>query len=275
MKRVSKFFIFLCLPIFYFSIFNSYGKIYVPKNWHENTNFWKDFEFLAIGEFKELSGFDEVENILNLVSIPKNGKILDLGCGTGRHAIEFALRGFNVTGVDICDAYLKKAKLRAKQNKIKSTFLKCDMRKFCEPKKFDCVVNLGSSFGYFSDVEEKKVIENIYRSLKNGGIFVMENFHLKDNKLKGKKERDWRKFENYYLLGALEISNDGKYEYNQAVRIEGADHKEYSFRFRLYSKKELVSLLKSIGFKSVKTYKDFSGDSFKEGGKKLVLVAKK
>ena len=93
--------------------------------------------FQKLGEYYDLiySEFpdykaecDFIEKTAKKFSEEKPRRILDLGCGTGSHALILAKRGYQVTGIDQSDSVIRRAKERAKELKIKAHFFVQDMR---------------------------------------------------------------------------------------------------------------------------------------------------
>jgi SAM-dependent methyltransferase len=98
--------------------------------------------------------------------------VLDLGCGAGRHSVELASRGFEVTGIDLSAASICRASSTPAPNLM---FLRRDMRRPFGAKAFDVVFNLFTSFGYFEgQADHLKVVRNIARALKPGGTLVLD-----------------------------------------------------------------------------------------------------
>ena len=101
--------------------------------------------------------------------------MLDLCCGPGRHSLEFARRGFRVTGVDRTAHYLTTARAAATREGLTVEFVQEDMRHFHRPAAFDLALNLFSSFGYFEDVaNDLRVLQHLHDSLKSGGQVLLE-----------------------------------------------------------------------------------------------------
>ncbi len=71
----------------------------------------------------------EVDFIEKKINFDKSKKILDIGCGTGRHSIELAKRGYKVTGIDLSESQLKRAKEKTGKEKVNVNFIRADARK--------------------------------------------------------------------------------------------------------------------------------------------------
>jgi len=116
----------------------------------------------------------EVDFIEQEINFDKSKTILDIGCGTGRHAIELAKRGYNVTGVDLSEAQLNKAKQKASKAGVKVEFFKKDARKLDYEKSFDVVVMICEGAFSLMETDEMnfQILENAKNSLKENGKFI-------------------------------------------------------------------------------------------------------
>ncbi len=135
----------------------------------------------------------EVDQMSSLLGLQSGSAVLDLCCGIGRHSIEFARRGFKVTGVDRTLSYLEQARASASKENLKVEFVLADMREFSRPAAFDGAINFFTAFGYFDDpADDAKVARNLFESLKPGGRLIVD-VNGKEI-IAGKfRERDWSK----------------------------------------------------------------------------------
>jgi ubiquinone/menaquinone biosynthesis C-methylase UbiE len=134
---------------------------------------------------------NEIEGLREMVPLDPDAEVLDLACGWGRHSVAMARAGFRVTGLDFSDSLLARARKRAQAAGVSPDFVKGDMREVPWADRFDLVVSMYSSLGYFlSDEEDLKVLRGVHRALKPGGVFVMETMH-RDHIMGGYAERDW------------------------------------------------------------------------------------
>ena len=117
----------------------------------------------------------QVEFVEEIIPLPLSGRILDLGCGSGRHSAELSKRGYNVTCLDLSPVLLRVAKRKSKGEKCCRQFVRADMR--CVPffKVFDTVVSFFTTFGYFDTTQENlKTLTSIESVLKPGGHFLLD-----------------------------------------------------------------------------------------------------
>jgi len=152
---------------------NSYEKDWYLRSFGE--------DFARIYRYKNETAKEEVAAVLRYAQLPQKIQdvptiaVLDLGCGWGRHALEFASRGYDVTGIDTSDVFLQTARTNAEKAGLKLRFINADMRSFSLPYKVRLAVNLWTSFGYFSDDDENQaVLTNILNVLEPGGTFILD-----------------------------------------------------------------------------------------------------
>jgi 2-polyprenyl-3-methyl-5-hydroxy-6-metoxy-1,4-benzoquinol methylase len=116
----------------------------------------------------------EVDFIEKEISYNKDLSILDVGCGTGRHSIEMAKRGYNVTGIDLSEDQLTAARKKAVNTGLTVNFIQMDARKIQLSGKFDLAIMLCE--GGFSlmetDKENFEILNNVVATLNPGGKFI-------------------------------------------------------------------------------------------------------
>ena len=196
-------------------------------------------------------------------------------CGVGRHAVELAGRGFEVTGVDATNRYLETARGRAEAAGVDLEFVEADMREFVRPGAFDLVLNVYTSFGYFEDpADDRRTARNFHESLADGGRLVMSL--TSKEVIAGKfRKRTWSEQDGTYLLEEHEVQDDWSWMENRWVVVEDGETREFEVSHRLYSARELSALLESVGFDEVDVYGDWSGAPFDQDAERLVVVAEK
>ena len=115
---------------------------------------------------------EEVDFILEEFKLPQGSHILDVGCGTGRHSVELAKRGYKVTGVDISSGMLSEAKKEANKAGVKVEWIHADASRFKSSRLFDGAICLcEGSFGLLGKDDdplehELSILRNINTALK-------------------------------------------------------------------------------------------------------------
>jgi len=221
------------------------------------------------------SSRQEAEQIISLLQLQPGMSICDLCCGVGRHSVELGRLGYNVTGVDRTGLYIEKAKKKAKEQDLNIRFVHEDMRSFCKPDSFDAVMNILTSFGYFENAaDDKRVLENVYKSLKRDGKFVIDIVG-KEILARIFQEKRWHEEDGTIVLEEAKLSEDWSLIENRWIIIRDGSRDEFRFTLRLYSAAQLGELLKSCGFRAVKVYGDLGGSPYDHTATRLVIAAHK
>jgi 2-polyprenyl-3-methyl-5-hydroxy-6-metoxy-1,4-benzoquinol methylase len=116
----------------------------------------------------------EVDFLEQELKSNQQAHILDVGCGTGRHAIELAKRGYKVKGIDLSENMLQKAKAKAREQKVNVEFEQADARTFTISEKYDMVIMLCEGGFSLMETDEMNfaILKNAASALKPGGKFV-------------------------------------------------------------------------------------------------------
>jgi SAM-dependent methyltransferase len=243
--------------------------------WFESEDFWREFYPFMFPPERFSAAKEEVSRIVNLTQC-NAGSVLDLCCGPGRHAVEFAGSGFQVTGVDRSPFLLERARELASQSGLSLEWIKKDMRNFVRPAAFDLACNLFTSFGYFKEERDNlKVLRNVHESLKENGVLVIE--------VVGKERlaRTWQNTISSELAdGSLivqrpQLRDDWTRVYSDWLLVKDGRTRSYSFEHTIYSGRELKDCLLSCGFGQVKLFGDLQGSPYNLDAMRLVAVARK
>ncbi|MBI2850037.1 MAG: methyltransferase domain-containing protein [Chloroflexi bacterium] len=245
------------------------------ETWYEDDSFWQIWGPILFDKKRIANAVTEVDQLIKLANLPAGAHVLDLCCGVGRHSLELARRGFRVTGVDRTSEYLAQARELAKTEGLDIELIHQDMREFCRPEGFDAAINLFTSFGYFQDEgENRKVAENLFRSLKSGGVLIMD-MSGKEVIARNFRERDWSERDDAFHLEENRVLSD--WERIESRWIVFRDNKRYEGgnNVRLYAGSELRALLTGCGFAPVNIYGSFEGMPYDQTARRLVAVARK
>lgn len=149
------------------------------------------------------------------------------------------------------------------------------MRTYRQTEAFDLVINLFTSFGYFDDQDDDKlVLRNIFESLRPGGKLVLDV--LRKEVLAAKfRPHDWYEEDGVVFLEDRVLSREWGWIETRWIRIDGAGREEFALSHRLYSAAELTSLAKQAGFAQVRAYGSLEGIPYDHQARRLVLVAAK
>ena len=240
---------------------------------------WQKFfdeHYLKMYEDLEKETSREVECITKMMDLKPESKLLDLCCGYGRHSIEFAQRGFEVTGYDLSDSFIEKAKKDSSELGLKIEFVRGDMRKLPFDHQFDAVVNIFTSFGFFdSESDDMKVTKGVSRALKKGGLFLLD---LKNREylIRNFQRRRWTQKEDFvWLEDSFFDLFTSRWETTRTLLFGNGRKKEYSFSLRMYTFTEILNLLKKSGFILEAVYGDFDFREYSLDSPRMILISRK
>ena len=227
-------------------------KLYGPIHTRENIN----------APIYHKAAKKEVEFLIQTLKLDKSQAILDVPCGAGRHSLVFGKKGFSVVGVDINDLCVKLAKKNCHGLK-KVQVKKGDMKKLGWAKnKFDLVINLYTSFGYFeTDKKNRESLYELVKAVKPGGQVVIQTMN-RDWLLRVFYPVQWEENSRYSYLAGRKYDPKTHYIEGYIFFIDKKSGQGESIyhRIRLYSINEIKKLLKSAGLVNVKVFGNFKGD---------------
>lgn len=122
--------------------------------------------------------------------LPKEAKILDLGCGPGLYASMLSRKGYSVTGIDISKRSISYAKKKAIEENLKINYICEDYINSDIGTEYDAVICIYCDFGALIPREQEILLKKVYSSLKDSGYFIFDVFQqgLCENK---KEKREW------------------------------------------------------------------------------------
>lgn len=225
-------------PQWYETLFANYARKYDEEHFTQGT----------IGEC------DFIEDELKR---DKSRRILDVGCGTGRHAIELTKRGYTVTGCDLSEAQIHRAREKAAAENLEIEFLVHDARKLPFENEFD--VALMMCEGGFSLMETDEmnfeILANVSKGLRAGGLFLFTTlnglFPLHQSAAEFTSD----------AAGDGAVYNDENFDLltlrsHFTTEFEDDDGNKHAIECneRFYMPSEITWLLKPLGFKTIEFF---------------------
>ncbi len=220
-------------------LFENYGKSYDAEPYTQGTTGECDFIEAEIGG-------------------DKSTDILDVGCGTGRHSIELARRGYSVTGVDLSDSMIRRAAAKAEEAGVKVDFRKADARSLRFKEEFDLVIMLCEGGFSLMETDEMnyQILESAAQALAPGGKFIFTTLNGLFPLFHSVKDfYDSNKKEGTSSLGAITFDLM-TFRENGVVSFKDDDGAESEIRTeeRYYVPSEISWLLKSLGFEKIEFF---------------------
>lgn len=226
-------------------------------------------DWFSSDEYSDVYAHRDENDALNLVKlitenthIPQNSWLLDAACGSGRYLNEFSELGFNSVGFDLSMPLLRKAKEIGSKTGNNFSLINADMRNVFIKKKFDLILNVFTSFGYFSrDEDNFKFIKNSSLMIKSSGFFIFD--YLNKNYIINNLIPYSQKTINNKIIEEFREINNGRVIKKMTIGTE-LGIKEYFESVKLYSPEEIIEGFKSAGYRPEKKFGNYSGEKFDE-----------
>ncbi len=241
-----------------------------PTEWFR-TSFGELYPILYPGR-DDASAACEIERLVTLLALAgSRARVLDLGCGHGRHAVALRRLGLRVTGLDLSPELLALARQRGE---LDGQLVRGDLRAIPLRAAFDVVLSLFTSFGYFlEDSENERAAQEMARVLRPGGRAVIDHIHRCSLVQTLVPENTWqgagfRVTQRRYISGSrvckeiIVTWDDGR-----VTRLEES--------VRLYSPEEMAALLARVGFQDVRFFGSFGGDPLRSDAQRMIAVGRK
>ena len=193
----------------------------------------------------------EVDFIEESLGLDKGAMVLDLACGTGRHAIELTRRGYEVVGFDLSLSMLAKAADEAQERQQKLNFVQGDMREMTFEETFDGVYCWSTSFGFFEEEKNAAVIANVRRALKPGGQVLLDVVN-RDFVAQQSPSLVWFEGDGCVCMDDMIIDwITSRMKVKRTMMMDDGRSREIEYSIRLYALHELGKLLHENGFRVV------------------------
>jgi 2-polyprenyl-3-methyl-5-hydroxy-6-metoxy-1,4-benzoquinol methylase len=200
----------------------------------------------------------ECDFIENELSHNKALKILDVGCGTGRHSIELTKRGYSVTGIDLSDNQLKRAKEKAEKQNLRIDFIKQDARNLTFNNEFDIAIMLCEGGFPLMETDEMNfaILENVTKSLTENCKFIFTTLNglfplyhsVEEFCASESKEGNATYRSNTFDLMTFRDHNITEFEDDSGKKIRLEANERY------YVPSEITWLLKSLGYSKIEIF---------------------
>lgn len=248
-----------------------------PAPWYRSF-FGRDYLDAYDGSFTQERAEREVSLIETVLGLQRGESILDLCCGQGRHAVELARRGYEVTGLDLSAEYLALTRQAAAAAGVAVETMEADMRAIPFDARFDAVVNMYSSYGYLeSDAEDAKVLAAANRALKPGGRLLLDLLN-REWVVHNNGPADWHSGPDgtiYLERRELDLVASRNHVTFMAIGPDGARRDLGGHHIRLYTLREMVAALEANGFSFEAVYGGYEREAYSVGTRRMIIAARK
>jgi ubiquinone/menaquinone biosynthesis C-methylase UbiE len=212
---------------------------------------------------------------MDLLGLPVGSRVLDVPSGQGRHAHLLAEAGYDVDGLDYSRELLAVARKRGTGRNLRYT--RGDMRKMPARwgGRFDAVLNLFTSFGFFAHpAEDARVVREFARVLKPGGVLLWHGGN-RDGVMARFLERDWWTSEKTLFAQEREFDPLAGVLTVRSTWRRGTRHGEREHRIRLYTPTRLSELFADAGLVVEQAFDGFNDRPLTRTSSEMLLVARK
>lgn len=206
----------------YVDLYENYGKSYEEEPFVKGTE-------------------GEVDFLEKELDFNKDKKIIDIGCGTGRHSLELAKRGYNVTGIDLSESMISQAKRKKNEAGLDVNFQVKNALDLDYSKQFDLSIILcEGAFSLMEDDEKDyKILENAYNALKDNGKLILTVLNAFKQITEENENLDLKTLREEFVL---------------KVEDDNGKEKTIHANQRYYTPSEIKWILKDIGFNQIDIY---------------------
>ncbi len=217
----------------------------------------------------------ELDFILSELPLTADSRLLDVGCGFGRHSVALAQRGYNVTGIDPSTAMIDAAKARAAEAGVEVDFRAVGAEAFEADEVFDAAICLFSTLGQITPAGENSgLISRVFAALKPGGHLVIEV---------PQREPAVRQLKSTEIITGKNHATHINRQFNPAdhtvtetfSRSAPAGAEIFLLRYRLFSQAELADCLTAAGFSIQAAYSGYEHAALTTDSTGMVVFADK
>lgn len=215
-----------------------------------------------------------IKNLVNLLIPDKNSLFLDLGCGSGRHSIELNKMGYKVDGIDLSTKSLEIAK-PFENSRLK--FIRADFRKLDFENKYDIILNLFTSFGYFDkENEHAQVFKQIFKSLKNNGHFVIDFLNTKKAVKNISKTNPQQTIHIDNIEFRIKKTYDNNFIYKNIEIVDSGKKISFSEKVKIITLDKFLKYFDGLNIHLEYQFGDYKLSNFDENNSdRLILIFKK
>jgi SAM-dependent methyltransferase len=217
----------------------------------------------------------EVDFLASGLELAPGARVLDVGCGFGRHCLELARRGYQVVGIDPSTAMIQAARLRAAQAGLGIDFRQTGGEALEAEAEFDAAVCLFTTLGQMCGRGDNSLlVERVYRALRPGGRLAVE-VPQRDAAVAQLKPRERVAGPRRYarITRRFEPGRNVMTEIYEV--IAPPDVQRYVLRYRLYSREELIDLLGQAGFTLLAAYGGYDATPLGPHSATMLMIASK
>ena len=217
----------------------------------------------------------EADFLVDTLNVQPGAALLDIPCGFGRHALDLARRGFQITGLDISTEFVQALNEQVEAEKLPIAVILGDILTTAINGSFDGAYCMGNSFGYVDYTGMDLFVKKVAAALKPGARFVINSGMVAESRLPNFPKT------GHYVLDELTMDISNSYAVGDSCMLTEltytkAGHTEvHHFKHYVFTLSEIKRLLAGHGLVTIDVYKSTEKQLYQFGDQQLYLVAEK
>lgn len=219
----------------------------------------------------------EVDFLIDALPLAPGARVLDVGCGFGRHSVELAQRGYHVLGIDPAAAMIEAAAQRARDSGVEVAFQQGAAEDFSTRRPFDAALCLFTTLGQVapaSDDDNRGLLASVAASLKHGGRFALE-IPQKQPALDALKPSDRFGSETSYAQVDRTYSTQTGIVTESFLIVSPDESRTYNLRYRLFTEQEVGRLIAAAGLQILNRYGGYTRTELADDSPYMLLICAK
>ena len=218
----------------------------------------------------------EIDFIVEEAKLKEGEHVLDIMCGYGRHALEFARRKINVTAVDNLPDYINEINEKSRSEELPLQSVYTDVLEMQIDKKYDAAICMGNSLQFFDEDDVVRLLSNISEHLKSKGKLFINTWSIAEIAMNSFKEKSWSRIGDLlFLTESKFLFHPTRIETNSIIITDAGEKEEKIGIDFIYSISELESMFNRTGFQLKEIYSIPGKKRFTVGEPRAYLVAEK
>jgi SAM-dependent methyltransferase len=218
----------------------------------------------------------ETDFIQDVALLNKGDKVLDIMCGYGRHAVELAKRGIEITAVDNLPEYINEITDTANDLGLPIIPIIADVLHMKLEDEYDAAICMGNSFAFFDKDDTIRLLKKISAHLKTGGVFIINSWMIAEIAIRYYKEKEWYNILDYKCILAYKYHlNPSRIESEQTIIAPDGSTEVVKGIDYIYSLNELDTMLREAGLKIKDTYSTPKKRIYQLGDPRIYIVTEK
>ena len=218
----------------------------------------------------------EADFIIDVAGLTPGNKVLDIMCGYGRHALELAKRGLDVTAIDNLIAYIDEVSETASKKNLSIRTICSGALETEIPNVYDAIICMGNSFSFFEKEEANELLQKLSNHLREDGVLIINSWMIAEIAIKHFREKEWQTIDQYkYLLDYKFLFNPSRIESEHTILSNEGSFEVIKGIDYVFTLSEMETMFNQAGLYTTGLYATPRKKPFKLGDTRIYIIAQK